>query len=241
MKIIDDLISSLDLGANVQDIRQGFFHTAVVTRQCGLAATLPKDALQQTPPLVRNPGLFLEKGTSELVRLAHSNLILEAAIGMATINSLLDIDSEQCLDLNAGELLAEQGKGKRIAVVGHFPFVSKLSPIAEKLWVIEKNPQEDDFTEEDAEELIPRADVVGITGTALTNHTLDHLLRLVQPNAFVVLIGDTAPLSPILFNYGVNAVCGTRVIDPEKAMRCISQGANFRQIKGTRRLTLMKR
>jgi len=241
MKIIDDLISSLDLDANVQDIRQGVFHTAVVTRQCGLAATLPRDALQQTPPLVRNPGLFLEKGTSELVRLAHSNLILEAAIGMATINSLLNIDSEQCLDLNAGVLLAERGEGRRMAIVGHFPFVSKLSSIAEKLWVIEKNPREGDFTEGDAEELIPRADVVGITGTALTNHTLDHLLRLVRPNAFVVLIGDTAPLSPILFNYGVNAVCGTRVIDPEKAMRCISQGANFRQIKGTRRLTLMKR
>ncbi len=241
MKIIADLISSLDLDTNVQDIRQGFFHTAVVTRQCGLAATLPKDALQQTPPLVRNPGLFLEKSTSELIRLAHSNLILEAAIGMATINSLLNIDSEQCLDLNAGDLLAEQGEGRRIAVVGHFPFVSKLSPIANELWVIEKNPREGDFAEGDAEEFIPRADVVGITGTALTNHTLDHLLRFVRPNAFVVLIGDTAPLSPILFNYGVNAVCGTRVTDPEKAMRCISQGANFRQIKGVRRLTLMKR
>jgi len=73
MKIIDDLITSLDLDANVQDIRQGFFHTAVLPRQCGLAATLPKDALPQTPPLVRNPGLLLEKATSELVRLRKGN------------------------------------------------------------------------------------------------------------------------------------------------------------------------
>ncbi len=240
MKIIDDLISSLNLDARVQDIRQGFFHTAVVTRQCGLAATLPKDALQQTPPLVRNPGIFLEKGTSELVRLAHSNLILEAAIGMAAINSLLDIDLEQCLDLNAGNLLAAKGAGKSVAVVGHFPFVSNLSRSAKTVWVLEKNPREGDFSETEAENLIPRADVVGITGTSLTNHTLDHLLKLVQPKAFVVLIGDTAPLSRVLWTHGIDAVCGTCVINPAQAIRYVSQGANFRQIKGVRRLTLMK-
>jgi len=82
--------------------------------------------------------------------------------------------------------------------------------------------------------------VVAITGTALTNHTLDYLLGLCNPAAFVVLLGDTAPLSPVLFDYGVDAVSGTRVVDPGLVLRCISEGANFRQIRGTRRLTLMR-
>jgi len=106
--------------------------------------------------------------------------------------------------------------------------------------VLEKNPQEGDFLEAEADRLIPQADVVAITGTALTNHTMDHLLDLCDPKAYVVVLGDTSPLSPVLFDYGVDAVSGTRVDDPGLAMRCVSQGANFRQIKGVSRLTLMR-
>ncbi|GAF99144.1 unnamed protein product, partial [marine sediment metagenome] len=49
MKILDDLISQLNPEAPVRDIRQGVFHTGVLTRNCGLAATLPRDALRQEP------------------------------------------------------------------------------------------------------------------------------------------------------------------------------------------------
>jgi len=52
MDILTDIISTLDLDAEVRDIRQGIFHTGVLTRRCGLVATLPKDALKQTPPMV---------------------------------------------------------------------------------------------------------------------------------------------------------------------------------------------
>jgi hypothetical protein len=240
MKILDDLIQGLNADAPVKDIRQGVFHTGVLTRNCGLAATLPRDALRQAPPLVGEPGSLLEKSVSELVQMAYSKSILEAAMGMATINSLLEIDLGRCVELNAAELIAEKGSGRGIAIVGHFPFIPKLRKTAKALWVIEKNPQEGDFTETDAETLIPRADVVGITGTAFTNHTLEHLLALCQPEAYVVLLGDTAPLSPILFEYGIDAVCGTHVVNAQTALRCVSEGANYRQIKGTRRLTRMR-
>jgi uncharacterized protein (DUF4213/DUF364 family) len=240
MKILDELISFLDLETSVREIRQGIFHTGVLTRNCGLASTLPRDALRQERPLVKEPGTLLQKSALELAQMAHSKSILEAAIGMATINSLISIDLESCVELNARDLIAEKGQGKRIAMVGHFPFIPKLRELAEELWVIEKNPRKDDFTEEQAENLIPQADVVGITGTAFTNHTLEDLLRLCDPRAYVLVLGDTAPLSSILFDYGMNAVCGTKVVDPELALRCVSEGANFRQIRGIRRLTLMR-
>ena len=240
MKILDDLISQLNLEAPVRDIRQGVFHTGVLTRNCGLAATLPRDALRQEPPLVKEPGHLIEKSALELARMAYSESILEAAIGMATINSLLDIDVERCQDLNARDLIAEKGEGKRIAIVGHFPFIPLLREHARELWVIEKNPQEGDFTEAEADNLIPQADIVGITGTAFTNHTLEHLLKLCTPRAYIVILGDTTPLSPILFDYGVDAISGTKVVNVERALRCVSEGANFRQIKGTRRLTMTR-
>jgi len=240
MKILDDLISTLNSEARVRDIRQGLFHTGVLTRECGLAATLPRDALRQEQPSVKEPGSLLGIDSLELAQMAYSEGILEAAIGMATINSLLEIDEGRCENLNAGDLIAEKGKNKRVAIVGHFPFISKLRKIAKELWVIEKNPQEGDFTEAETENLIPQADVVGITGTAFTNHTVEHLLKLCNSKAYVVILGDTAPLSPILFDYGVDAISGTKVIDPELVLRCVSQGATYRQIKGIRQLTMTR-
>jgi len=124
--------------------------------------------------------------------------------------------------------------------VGHFPFIPGLRQIAEELWVIEKNPREGDFPEAEARNLIPRADVVGITGTAFTNHTIEHLLELCSPKAYVVVLGDTTPLSPVLFDYGINAISGTKVIDSQLALRCVSEGATYRQIKGIKKLTMIR-
>lgn len=240
MKILEQLIAALDGNAPVRDIRQGVFHTAVVTRHCGLAASLPRDALRQTPPLVKDAGALLDKSAAELVRLAYSDSLLEAAIGMATLNSLLDVDEAACREMNAAELIMEKGRDRRVAVVGHFPFLPKVREAARELWVIEKNPREGDLGEAAAARFLPQADVVALTGTSLTNHTLEGLLALCRPEAFVILLGDTAPLSPVLFDYGVDAIAGTRVVDVAAALRGVSQGANYRQIRGVRRLTLLK-
>ena len=240
MGILDDLMSGLDFEAPVRDIRQGVFHTGVLTRYCGLAATLPRDALKQGPPMVKEPGLLLNKIPRELAQMAYSSSILEAAIGMATVNSLLEVDMTSCIELNAAELIMEKGEGRRIAVVGHFPFISRIRKHAREVWVIEKNPKEGDFGEGEADNLIPEADVVALTGTALTNHTIERLLGLCNPGAFIIVLGDTAPMCATLFDYGVDAISGTRVVDHETALACVSQGANFRQIRGVRRLTMMK-
>jgi uncharacterized protein (DUF4213/DUF364 family) len=240
LKILDHVISTLDFNAPIRDIRQGVFHTGVLSRHCGLAATLPKDALRQKPPMVKEPGYLLDRTPEELVRMAYSESILEASIGMAAVNSLLDVDEDLCVELNAADLILEKGEGKSVAIVGHFPFLARVRKKTNELWVIEKNPKEGDFSEADADHLIPRADVVGVTGSAFTNHTIEHLLSLCSTKAFVVVLGDTTPLSPVLYDYGVNAVSGTLVVDPTLALRCVSEGANFRQIKGTRRLTMMR-
>jgi len=238
--ILDDLISILDLDTEARDIRQGVFHTGVLTGNCGLAATLPRDALKQKPPMVKEAGFLLDKPVSELVRMAGSEGQLEAAVGMATVNSLVEVDEDACVELNAADLILKKGAGKKIAIVGHFPFIPRIGKAAKHLWVIEKNPQAGDFTDTEADHLIPMADVVAITGSAFTNHTIERLLACCRPGAYVVVLGDTTPLSPVLFDYGVDAVCGTQVVDADLALRCVSQGANFRQIKGTKRLTMMR-
>jgi uncharacterized protein (DUF4213/DUF364 family) len=95
---------------------------------------------------------------------------------------------------------------------------------------------------ERAEELLPQADVVALTGTSLINHTFDGLIALCRPDAFILLLGPSAPLAPVLFDVGVSAISGTRVAEPQRVLRAVEQGATFRQIKrggGVRLLTMM--
>jgi uncharacterized protein len=240
MRILNDLIADLKFDAPVTDIRVGFYHTAVLTRYCGLAASLPKDVLKQEGHQIEAAGLLLDKNVRELAQLAFSARLLEAAIGLATINSLLDVDLEKCFEINAAEIILEMGTGKEVAIIGHFPFVDTVRKHARRLTVIEKNPQPGDRGADEAARVLPNADVVAITGTSLTNHTFEQLIGLCSSRAYVVVLGDTVPLSPVLFDHRVDAICGTRVVDPALALRCISQGATFRQIKGTRRLTLQR-
>ena len=127
-----------------------------------------------------------------------------------------------------------------VALIGHFPFVAELRQVAKKLWVLEQHPQEGDFAEGEAKNLVPQADVIGITGSAFANHTIEHLLSLCRPEAYVIVLGGTAPLSPVLFDYGVDAISGTKVIDSEIVLRYVSQGATFRQMMGIRLLTMMR-
>jgi hypothetical protein len=144
----------------------------------------------------------------------------------------------QAIEVNAGEVLVERGRGKDVALVGHFPFIAQLRQAARHLWVIEQDPTEDEYPAAAAADLIPRADMVAITGSTLINHTLDGLLALCSREAPVMVLGPSTPLSHVLFDHGATIISGTRVVDEPAALRTIGQGASFRQIEGVRLLTL---
>jgi hypothetical protein len=198
---------------------------------------------------VRGAGHLHERSALELAELARSDSLLEASIGLAAINALLDVDQEACVELNAEQVILDQIRSarspdrSRVVVVGHFPFIPRVREAASQLWVLEKHPGQGDLPAEAASEVIPQADVVAITGTSLINHTFEELMGLCRPDAFVLVLGPTAPLSPVLFSYGVDVISGTLVTEPETVLRYVSQGASFRQIKrskGVKLLTLAK-
>jgi uncharacterized protein (DUF4213/DUF364 family) len=127
-----------------------------------------------------------------------------------------------------------------VAIVGHLPFVERVRHTAAQCWVVELYPQADDLPAQWADAVLPQADVVALTGTSLINHTFDGLIGLCRPEALVILLGGSAPLTPVLFDRGVDALAGTRVVDVPGVVRAISQGATFRQIPGKRLLTMMR-
>jgi len=240
MKILDDVIDSLPHGeTKVREIHACAHWTAVLSRHCGLASTFKEEVHPHKG--VRDVGHLTEKSAFELVLYSRAENLLEASIGMATINSLIDIDESRCIEANAYEILVEKGRGKNVGVVGHFPFISMLKDSAKNLWVIEKRPLKGDFPAEAAEEILPQCDVVGITGTAFINHTLEDLLAQCK-GSFIALIGPTTPLTPVLFDYGVDVISGSKVVEPNEVIRYINQGATFKELHhhGVKLLTMMR-
>ena len=237
MKVLDDLIASLDKDSTVREVYSCVLWTAVMTRNWGLASSFREE--HPYHGRVRDVGRLRGKPALELAAYAKANNLLEASIGMATINSLIDIDETRCSNENAGDILAQKGMGKNIAVVGHFPFTPKLKDIAKNLWVIEQRPSGEDLPAEAAKDILPQADVIGLTGTSLTNHTFPRLMKLCQ-GKFVVMVGPTSPLSPILFDYGVDVISGIKVVQPERMVTCITEGAMFKQIEGLRYLSMKR-
>ncbi|GAB4347576.1 MAG: DUF364 domain-containing protein [Candidatus Abyssubacteria bacterium] len=239
MKVIDDIIATITEDSPVKEVRTCLFWTAVISRKCGLASTLREDAPHHAKYPVRDAGSLTMKTARQLADYAHSTSLPEASIGMAAINSLLHIDAKRCVNKNAFDILRERGAGKKIAIIGHFPFIPALREIAGTLWVLEKRPGEDDLPEHEAETILPQADIVGMTATTLINHSFDTLMPLCK-NSFVVLLGPSTPLSPILFDYGVDVLSGIEVLDPDMVIKKISEGANFRQMEGVKLLTMIR-
>jgi len=233
--ILDDLLASLHDDAPVRAVAVGALLTVVCSRRAGLASTLADRTPHERLPL-KDVGRLHRKRARELAEYARSDNPLEASVGVAAINSLLDVDERRMRDLNAATLLADRGRGRNVTIVGHFPFVSRLRDSVGALSVIEQVPVEGDHPAEAASDLLPRADVVGITGSALINHTLDGLLALCRPGALVVVLGPSTPFSPILFDHGVSVLAGACVTDEEAALRTAGQGASFQQVEGVRRL-----
>src|SRR4030043_217620 len=239
MKILDNLISSLkDNDFQVKSVHACVFWTAVVSKHCGLSSTFREEGPSHDRG-VKDVGNLTSKTALELAEYAKSKSLLEASIGMATINSLIDIDESKCIEKNAFEILLEKGKEKNVAVVGHFPWIPKLREKVQNLWVLEERLREGDLPSKDADRILPQCDVVGITGTSFINHTLEGLLALCG-KAFVVLIGPTSPLSPILFDYGIDAICGSKVGDGDKGIRSLSHGATFKEVMGVKLGTLTR-
>jgi uncharacterized protein (DUF4213/DUF364 family) len=242
VSVIDDLLLSIRQDSPdvpVREVWVGLHWTAVHSLNLGLAATLHETDCRKTGD-VSGAGLLLERSAHELAAYLRSENRLEVSIGMAALNSLAVVDEERVAELNARELLLRRGRNKNVALVGHFSFTEVLREAAAQLWVLELRPGPGDWPAEAAPELIPQADVIGLTATTLMNGTFDGLSRLFRPEALVVMLGPSTPLSQVLFDHGVDVLSGTQVVDPTTTLRYIGQGGSLRQVPGIRRLNIAR-
>nr|WP_092071220.1 DUF364 domain-containing protein [Dendrosporobacter quercicolus]NSL49430.1 DUF364 domain-containing protein [Dendrosporobacter quercicolus DSM 1736]SDM23362.1 hypothetical protein SAMN04488502_10313 [Dendrosporobacter quercicolus] len=213
----------------------------VKIREClvGLAWFLVRSegvGIAMTPPEGNRNFCFTGKvagaGVRDVACWLKSWNFFEAAMGLAAINSVLNTPERLQADLGLNLTgqpekhiflhMLDQVRGKKVAVIGHFRDLELLAPVCQ-LSILERRPFGDDFPDPACEYILPHQDYVFITATTLINKTLPRLLELSR-QAYVVLVGPSTPLTPLLFDYGIDMLAGTAVIEQEQVWRLIQEG-----------------
>lgn len=230
MKLIDDLISSVkDHDARVKDARVGVSWTGVWGENCGLSKTYGVPVVHGN--YTRDMGYLTEKTTLELAEYSRSWNLIEASLGVAAINSM--INSDGATDANAADLILKEGKGKKVLEVGTFPFSQDLRKLAREMWTLELdpallNPSKGCIITTAAQSIIPESELVIITGSALINKSLEYLLELSRKaGAYTVVLGPSTCVSKVLLNYGADLLGGVEVVKPEIVLRKLSQSGGM--------------
>lgn len=241
MTLVQELVCAISDDAPVADIRVGLHWTMLLTTdgRAGIANSNSQPHAVHGIPDVEAPGTLIGRSTRELAQLALEGRPVERGIGVAALNALLPLPLESDLsNINAAEVLLQRAPGKKVVVVGHFPFLQQLEEAAGELFVLELNPGPGEYPASAAPELVPQADIAAITGSAIVNGTMDDLLPHCRSDAYVLILGPSTPLHPIVLDRGVDTIASSIIVDPQKCMHYVSQGSTFRQLRGVRKVVL---
>ncbi len=228
--LYDRLIASVPDDVFIDEVISGPHWTMVCTgSQVGCAMTTWVETIA---PL--HPTDFIGVSLKEAAQCVKSWNFLEASIGMAAINAYYNQhhQADEIAKQAPQKLLrskedafaahVEQMKGKKIAVIGHFPRLEYLSEIA-TLSILERNPRTGDYPDTACEYLLPEQDFVFITGSSLVNKTLPRLLSLAK-QAYTVVVGPSTPLSLALLEWGVNELNTLIIEEPDSCRNIIQAG-----------------
>ena len=217
-------------------------YTAVHTSSddVGLAYTPLLDFSHESCSLFSRAGTLTRLSAAELAELALSWDLSERVAGIAALNAL----SQLAIKTKGDDIIKKYGdaidltkirKNDTVVMIGNMrPSVEKLRRLAREVLVLERNiglRDKDTFPDTAAEAVIPRGDVVFITGATLCNGTADRILELSKNAREVVMLGASAGIfPPSLFEKGVTGVGPMEIFDTGKAMQAISQGGGTRAL-----------
>ncbi len=234
----------------------GVFFTGVMFSDgsCGVAATPPPTPHHQAQ---RGKGACCScvsghsggkksfKGSSayELLTNAPGDSLTEAfrVAAMNGLSSSLLKKGDYSIAYDSDVLdLIDLSNVKKVGMVGAFhPFMRILKTMEWiELSIVEI--RKDAFGEDElryyvpaefAGKVLPHSDVAIITGSSISNGTIDELMQYIRDVPLVAVVGPTASFLPdAFFRRNVSIVSGTVVTDGEEAMDRISEGGTAMQL-----------
>ncbi len=240
MQLLEELINSLKVDYAVTGGVIGSHLIGVASQRLGLAAHLHGQERKGSVFSWKEVGTLAGRSACDLAKWLQEDGWRRAGIGMAALNSLIEVDYSGLHEVNAKQILADRAAGKNLMIVGHFPFVEKMRSVVRNLWVMEMQPRTGDLSEEEGYRILAEADIVAITGSSLINHTFERIMLNCKPGSFKIMLGPSTPLSPILFDYGLDVIGGALVEDAPTVLAMVKEGFGFRQLKGVRTVVMAK-
>lgn len=102
--------------------------------------------------------------------------------------------------------------GKTVCIVGHMHGTREMHRCAKDIFILEREPRDGDYPDSACDFLLPKCDIVLITGSSIINKTLPHLLELCR-SAYTILVGPSVPMCPELLDFGIDRLSGLVITD----------------------------
>ena len=215
LALYDALIGGIKSEAPVLETAEGdCWAMAACSEGMGLGMMMPGESV---PPRYSEglTGLSLR----DAAKAAMSWNLREASFGLAAVNAYYNTPARLAA-LGCGESIKNYPtvgidlEGKTIGLVGHMPGPQGMREKTRAVYILEREPKPGDYPDSACDWLLPRCDVVIITGSSLINKTLPHLLSLCE-NAVTILTGPSVPMCPALLDFGIDRLAGLVVTERE--------------------------
>jgi uncharacterized protein len=227
---------------SVTDIRVGLGYTAAVLEngRCGLAFTLHEKEYESCT-VIAEAGSLAGRKASELVSWITQSDETACAIGLATVNALIDIP-QGAVESDILDLLSV-GPEDAVGMIGYFgPLVGPIKRQARVLHIFERKPIPDLGVLPDAAagDLLPQCQVVILSATTLLNQTIDGVLKCCKAAHEIAVLGPSTPFLPEVFGpRGVTILSGIQVMDTPRALHVVSEAGGTRNFgRAIRKLTI---
>lgn len=250
--LYDALIDGIPEDAPVDDMVCTHHGVVVMSNGNIGIAEFPDSYQGDTRPMLES-GNKLDLTLKELARGIKSWNMTEAAMGHAALNAWYNspemgirnglplTDSLYSEDRTADPFIMYQKdvRGKKVVVVGHFPYLEQLLKPVCDLYILEDYPFSGDYPEHAAEYILPGADYVFIGGLTFLDKRLPHYLELAG-DAFVGLVGPITTMAPVLFDYGVDELDGFIAKAPDILEGVFKQQTNLKIYASGQKVSLRK-
>ena len=179
---------------------------------------------------------------SEIIKYSLDPNVVKSAIGVATLNAVSQLilestngtEYEIIRDRDGFNLLNIQPH-ETVSLIGAFgPYIRRLKMMGNPFFIIEKNSQTlrlDEMKhfkpESEMRDALEKSGVAIMTGTAIVNHTIDHILSLLKNDIRAAIIGPTASMIPdAFFRRGVHVMAGIEIQKPDTMIKVLKQGGS---------------
>lgn len=237
-EIYDQLIDGIESTETIERCAAASDWTCVQT-QTNLGVVMTVRGTSRPRLMSEN---MIGKPLKEAAQLVKSWNFIEASLGMAAINAYYNrrefltplpgfktkpLKNKTLAERKKQEAFiafADEVKGKKVGIIGHFPFIEQqYGPLCE-LSIFEQQPQDGDFLASASEYLLAEQDFAFITGVTLTNKTLPRLFEVSKGKVKVAMVGPSVPMSPILADHGANNLSGFLAIEQDELFEAVAQG-----------------